>query len=91
MFFLLKNNTLKTAKKQVFYKLRSQIRLFSSYQHRLYLSLGQGHLNSLRNQAEIRLQGVWFVYGIVLTKGDLRITDEYKYIPLPMAWLLMEE
>ncbi len=29
--------------------------------------------------------------GIVLTKGDLRITDEYKYIPLPMAWLLMEE
>ena len=29
--------------------------------------------------------------GIVLTKGYLRITDEYKYIPLPMAWLLMEE
>jgi len=29
--------------------------------------------------------------GIVLTKGDLRITDEYKYIPLPMTWLLMEE
>lgn len=26
--------------------------------------------------------------GIVLTKGDLRITDEYRYLPLPMAMFL---
>ena len=28
--------------------------------------------------------------GVILTKGDLRITDDYKYIPLPMAWILFE-
>ena len=28
--------------------------------------------------------------GIVLTKGDLRVTEEYRYIPLPMAWFLLE-
>ncbi len=28
--------------------------------------------------------------GIVMTKGDLRVTEEYRYIPLPMAWLLAE-
>lgn len=28
--------------------------------------------------------------GIVLTKGDLRVTEAYRYIPLPMAWFLME-
>ena len=26
--------------------------------------------------------------GIVLTKGDLRVTDEYRYLPLPMAMFL---
>ena len=26
--------------------------------------------------------------GIVLTKGDLRITDDYRYLPLPMAMFL---
>ena len=29
--------------------------------------------------------------GIVLTKGDLRITDRYTYLPLPMAWFLPED
>ena len=29
--------------------------------------------------------------GIVLTKGDLRVTQEYRYIPLPMVWFLFEE
>ena len=29
--------------------------------------------------------------GIILTKGDLRITEDYKYIPLPMAWFLLDE
>ena len=28
--------------------------------------------------------------GIILTKGDLRVTEEYRYIPLPMAWFLPE-
>ena len=28
--------------------------------------------------------------GIVLTKGDLRVTEAYRYIPLPMAWFLLE-
>ena len=26
--------------------------------------------------------------GIVLTKGDLRITEDYRYLPLPMAMFL---
>ena len=29
--------------------------------------------------------------GVILTKGDLRITDTYRYIPLPMTWFLLEE
>ena len=29
--------------------------------------------------------------GILLTKGDLRTTEAYRYIPLPMAWFLLEE
>ncbi len=28
--------------------------------------------------------------GVILTKGDLRITDDYKFIPLPMAWFLFD-
>ena len=28
--------------------------------------------------------------GIILTKGDLRVTEDYRYIPLPMAWFLLE-
>ena len=28
--------------------------------------------------------------GIILTKGDLRITKDYRYILLPMAWFLLE-
>ena len=27
--------------------------------------------------------------GVILTKGDLRVTDDYRYIPLPMAWFLL--
>ncbi len=26
--------------------------------------------------------------GIILTKGDYRITDEYRYLPIPMAMFL---
>ncbi|MBP5230226.1 MAG: DUF4143 domain-containing protein, partial [Clostridia bacterium] len=28
--------------------------------------------------------------GIVLTKGDLRVTDDCIYVPLPMTWFLLE-
>ena len=28
--------------------------------------------------------------GIILTKGDLRVTENYRFIPLPMAWFLPE-
>lgn len=28
--------------------------------------------------------------GTILTKGDLRVTEEYRYVPLPMAWFLLE-
>ena len=28
--------------------------------------------------------------GIILTKGDLRVTENYRYIPLPMVWFLTE-
>lgn len=29
--------------------------------------------------------------GIILTKGDLRVTDRYTYLPLPMTWFLPED
>ena len=29
--------------------------------------------------------------GIVLTKGDLHVTEDYRFIPLPMAWFLLEK
>ncbi len=29
--------------------------------------------------------------GIILSKGDLRVTNEYRYIPLPMVWFLTEK
>ncbi len=28
--------------------------------------------------------------GMILMKGDLRVTEDYRYIPLPMAWFLLE-
>ncbi len=29
--------------------------------------------------------------GVILTKGDLRITEKYDFIPLPMAWCLLDQ
>ena len=28
--------------------------------------------------------------GIILTKGDLHVTEDHRYVLLPMAWFLLE-